>query len=158
MERSTRFNGALLHQLRKERAWSLDDLSQRTGVSISHISQLEKGTRKSPSIDLVFQLSEVLEVSMYALLQTEPEAFSEIDALAYPNEAYAANSPQYPQSIAERWEEWGKTLRPEIVQFIQSDRSEDYLLLAKKLHDHRKSPAMILQIVQEFLQKETAEE
>lgn len=155
--RMARFDGALLQSLRKSRDWSLDELSRRSGVSISHISQLEKGSRKSPSIELVYQLAEVLEVSMYTLLQIGEDDRNPAEMnQAYPELTGSAAEPRA-GATAERLITWEKTLRPDVWQFVQSERAEEYLALAKKLYDARNSTAKILQTVQEFIAQETQE-
>ncbi len=131
MHQAGSFNGNRLLQLRRSLAWSLEDLSSRSGVSISHISQLEKGTRKSPSVDLVYKLCQALSISIYDLLDLP------IDSQ---------------ELVSESLEEWGKTQPPEVVQFLLNEKSEPYLTFAKKLQENRHSSHEVLQLVTNFMQ------
>lgn len=59
-----------VRELRRERGWSLDELSQRTGVSKSHLSSVERGM-KSPTIAIARKIAEVLGVSLDRLFPPE---------------------------------------------------------------------------------------
>ena len=59
----------LLTQLRKERNWSLEDLSRKTQIGVEKLALYEKG-ESTPSIQTVLKLSNVLEVPAYNLMDT----------------------------------------------------------------------------------------
>lgn len=54
--------GLKLKQLRKERNLSLQELSDKSGVSVSYLNEIEK-SKKYPKADKVFRLAEALEVN-----------------------------------------------------------------------------------------------
>ncbi|KUO96456.1 helix-turn-helix domain-containing protein [Ferroacidibacillus organovorans] len=138
------FDGSRLKALRLKHGYTLADLSVRSGVSLSHISQLEKGGRKSPSIDYVYRLAEALSVSMYDLLQQRDAPFPEL----IDNVSIASES-------AERaWDRFSQTLRPDALQFILSPEGPLYIAFAMRLRDVRKSPQLLLRAVHEFLESE----
>lgn len=136
-----RFNGIKLREFRKERRWSLEELSRRSGLSVSHLSALEKGERKSPSVELVYQLAEALSISIYQLLNTD-------DIQAYPN-----SSDQKDMLVAEDFVRWGRRLHPEMITFIQSQEAEEYLNLAYQLYENRNSSSKLLQLITQFVQR-----
>ncbi|MCC7467453.1 MAG: helix-turn-helix transcriptional regulator, partial [Saprospiraceae bacterium] len=53
--------GLKVRQFRQERDWNFEELSQRTGISISYLNEIEKG-KKYPQPDYRKRLAEVLEV------------------------------------------------------------------------------------------------
>ena len=142
---AVRFSGATLLALRKERRWSQEELSRRSGVSISHISQLEKGTRRGPAVDRVYRLAEAFGVSMYRLLERGDRP----DVL-YPYPRLASDTAaEGPDSLSA----WSRELQPDVLQFILSEQAGEYLALAKRLHDHRHSPRQIVQLIHEFIER-----
>ena len=56
-----KFFGQVLHQLRKERGLSQEELGFESGYHRTYISQLERG-KKSPSLQAIFQLAKALKV------------------------------------------------------------------------------------------------
>ncbi|MBX7220180.1 MAG: helix-turn-helix domain-containing protein [Blastocatellia bacterium] len=54
--------GVKLKTFRQERGFSLKDLAERTGLSISYLSEIEKG-KKYPKPEKIVQLAETLDVS-----------------------------------------------------------------------------------------------
>ncbi|MBW2003721.1 MAG: helix-turn-helix transcriptional regulator [Deltaproteobacteria bacterium] len=56
-----KFFGKVLHQLRKERGLSQEELGFESGYHRTYISQLERG-KKSPSLQTIFQLAKALKV------------------------------------------------------------------------------------------------
>lgn len=63
--------GYLLRYYRKQKGLSLKELEKKTGVTASYINRLERGYKKSPSLSLVKELAEALEVPVYMLLGGE---------------------------------------------------------------------------------------
>ena len=59
----------LLKQLREERNWSLEDLSQKTQVGVEKLSMYEKG-ELTPSVQTILKLSNVLEVPASNLMDS----------------------------------------------------------------------------------------
>ncbi len=60
--------GQKIRIARKNNSWLLDDLSKETGLSISYLSEIERG-KVMPAIDTVRNLSEVLKVPVSSLLE-----------------------------------------------------------------------------------------
>ncbi|WP_051663098.1 helix-turn-helix domain-containing protein [Alicyclobacillus macrosporangiidus] len=56
--------GEKVAYLREQRGWTLKELSDRSGVSVSHISAIENGTRPNPSIDRVKRIAHAFGVSL----------------------------------------------------------------------------------------------
>lgn len=47
--------GSIIRQLRRDKNMTIDELSEAVGKSVSHITQVEEGTRRI-SIDLLYAL------------------------------------------------------------------------------------------------------
>jgi transcriptional regulator with XRE-family HTH domain len=62
--------GLKIRQFRQERDWNFEELSQRTGISISYLNEIEKG-KKYPQPDYRKRLAEVLEVPYDFLVSPE---------------------------------------------------------------------------------------
>jgi len=156
LSETIRFNGEKLREFRKQRGWTQDRLAQLAGISVSHVSQLEKGTRKSPSVDMVYQLAEALSVSVYALLKLDapvPSGLPYTDSPAFIGDKAILALPLTAEA-ASRWTQlatWERTLRPEVADFLFTDASQTYLTFAKALHDARSSSKRVLQLVNDFL-------
>ena len=65
------YNGWLigdnLKEMRKEKKLKIDDMSEMTGLSVSHLRQVEAGTRRL-SINTLFKLMNALGVDSNAIL------------------------------------------------------------------------------------------
>lgn len=65
------YNGWLigdnLKEMRKEKKLKIDDMSEITGLSVSHLRQVEAGTRRL-SINTLFKLMNALGVDSNAIL------------------------------------------------------------------------------------------
>lgn len=66
--------GEKVFQRRKELGWSLQELSDRTGISTSYLNRIEKGNRKSPSYDILTKLLKVLQISVDEKSMIVPES------------------------------------------------------------------------------------
>ncbi|MGB9976666.1 helix-turn-helix domain-containing protein [Thermovenabulum sp.] len=77
--------GSLIRQLRKNRKLSLKELAEKTGLSVSYLSEIETG-KKKPSLEVVQKLADALNVSV--------EAFF--------NNAGEVSNPEKPLSIGEK--------------------------------------------------------
>jgi XRE family transcriptional regulator of biofilm formation len=58
----------VLRQLRKQRKLTQNELAKRAEVTRSHLSLLEAGHRKNPSIDVLERLARALSVPVTELL------------------------------------------------------------------------------------------
>lgn len=61
--------GKNLFELRKRRGLSLSELSDRSGISKSYLSNIERDVHKNPSIQILEKISDVLDVDLKALLK-----------------------------------------------------------------------------------------
>lgn len=59
--------GLKLRSYRQERAWGLKDVAKATGMSVSYLSEIEKG-RKYPKPDKIHQLAQALDVPFETLM------------------------------------------------------------------------------------------
>lgn len=62
--------GLKIKQFRQERVWNFEELSQRTGISISYLNEIEKG-KKYPQLDYRKRLAEVLDIPYDFLVSPE---------------------------------------------------------------------------------------
>lgn len=63
--------GKKIKSLRKKKGLTLQELSQRSGVSPGYISMLERGFKKSPTIEVLKKLAAGLEVNLSELIGEE---------------------------------------------------------------------------------------
>lgn len=64
-------------KLRKEKAWSQSDLSERVGVHVAHLSRLENG-KSQPSIELLWKLAKAFGVTTDFLLDDNVDEISPV--------------------------------------------------------------------------------
>lgn len=57
-----------LKYYRNLKSLSLEDLSSKTGLSISYLSHLETGKRKNPSLDTLDKLATIFEIEIVDFL------------------------------------------------------------------------------------------
>ena len=62
-----------LQNLRTSKQQSLQEVADAIGASKAHIWELEKGTAKNPSIELVRKLADYFEVSISRLVGESPD-------------------------------------------------------------------------------------
>src|SRR5438874_1679177 len=60
--------GSTLRYYREKKGMSLQELFERTGVSNSYISRLERGDRKAPSIPISSKIADALGIPLSLLL------------------------------------------------------------------------------------------
>lgn len=53
-----------MREIRTEEGITLDELAEKTGISIGYLSHLERGTRNNPSIKLMDKISSALNRSI----------------------------------------------------------------------------------------------
>lgn len=73
-------------QLRDERGWSLDSLSQACGVSRSMLSQIERN-QTNPTLAVMFRIAQAFGMSLGQLVET-PGATSNVDVIRASDRAY----------------------------------------------------------------------
>ncbi len=64
--------GKKLHQLRKQKGFTLRQLAEMLGVHYAHLNNIEHGARR-PSTDLVLKVAEVFGVSTDQLMKDDVE-------------------------------------------------------------------------------------
>jgi XRE family transcriptional regulator, master regulator for biofilm formation len=60
--------GKNIYELRRNRGLSLSELSERSGISKSYLSNIERDVHKNPSIQILEKISDVLNVDLMNLL------------------------------------------------------------------------------------------
>ena len=122
--------GRKLRDMRLQKKWTLNELSVRADLSISHISSLERGTRTKPSMTVVKKLANALEVPIHYLHDDylgDQELYTEADRIL---SRYA----------------------PDTQAFLLNENSIPYVLLAKKLYDLGDNERGIIKALHEFLE------
>lgn len=64
---------SVLRLLRISNDLSIKQLSEQTGISISYITEIEKGVRTKPSIDIIDRYSKALNVSKKTIMFFQEE-------------------------------------------------------------------------------------
>lgn len=59
----------VLRSLRQQHGWSQAELARRAGVTDAYVAQLETGTRRNPSLEVLQRLAKALKVPVTELLQ-----------------------------------------------------------------------------------------
>lgn len=70
--------GETIKDIRKRKGLSQQELATISGISQTYLSQLEKGDRQSPTIDVLHKISEALELP-YPVLEFLSLDYSDID-------------------------------------------------------------------------------
>jgi transcriptional regulator with XRE-family HTH domain len=65
----TSYMGQRVKRLREAREWSQPDLAKRAKVSQAYIAELERGTKRNPSVRIAVRLAKALGVPVAALLE-----------------------------------------------------------------------------------------
>lgn len=63
--------GKNIYDLRKSRGLSLTELSERSSISKSYLSNIERNLNKNPSIQILEKIALVLKVDVKALINSE---------------------------------------------------------------------------------------
>ncbi|MGP7818285.1 helix-turn-helix domain-containing protein [Niallia sp. 01092] len=69
--------GARIKSLRLKKGYSINELSERAGVSKSYLSYIERGIQKNPSLQILSKLAKTLDTNLDELLETEDAIVSE---------------------------------------------------------------------------------
>ncbi|MFD2172128.1 helix-turn-helix domain-containing protein [Tumebacillus lipolyticus] len=131
MEQSSNYTlGAKLREMRLSKKWTLNELSQRSGLSISHISSLERGTRTKPSMEVVRKLANALQVPVHYLHDDDmidQDIYSEADLIL-------------------------SRFSPDTQAFLLQADSVPYIMFAKRLYELQGEERGIIQALHEFLE------
>lgn len=63
--------GKNIYDLRKSRGLSLTELSERSSISKSYLSNIERNLNKNPSIQILEKIASVLKVEVKSLINSE---------------------------------------------------------------------------------------
>ncbi len=61
--------GRMLKRLRETREWSQPELAKRAKVSQAYLAEIERGTKKNPSLPVLKRLARALGVPVTELLE-----------------------------------------------------------------------------------------
>ena len=76
--------GAKIKKLRLKRGFSINELSDKSGVSKSYLSYIERGIQKNPSLQVLTKLAYTLDTNVEELLDNHNSA---IDGISLVEEA-----------------------------------------------------------------------
>lgn len=65
--------GKNIAELRKRKGLTLSELAERTNISKSYLSNIERNLNKNPSLDIMKRIANVLNVDMITLLKSSNE-------------------------------------------------------------------------------------
>lgn len=65
--------GHNISSIRKQRGYTLSELSERTGISKSYLSNIERNLKQNPSIHVIEKIALVLKVDLKILLKITVE-------------------------------------------------------------------------------------
>lgn len=105
--------GKNLREIRRAKGFTMKELSNKSKVSQSYISDLENGKNNKPSIDILIKLANALEISEAILYRTEKNVYNLTDILSQ-NEAKEKDN-----QTTEEKERFKKTI--ELAGKISSD-------------------------------------
>lgn len=66
-------DGLRVRELRRKRAWTLDDLAKRVGIGSPYLSRIERGERPEPAERVVIRIARELGVGTDEITASEPE-------------------------------------------------------------------------------------
>jgi XRE family transcriptional regulator, master regulator for biofilm formation len=65
--------GEILKHYRKNKGMTINELSQKAGISKSYISSIERGLQRNPSIQILQKLADTLGISLTKLLMKKSD-------------------------------------------------------------------------------------
>ncbi|HWJ79161.1 MAG TPA: helix-turn-helix domain-containing protein [Niallia sp.] len=71
--------GSKIKKLRLKRGYSINELSDRAGVSKSYLSYIERGIQKNPSLQVLSKLANTLDTNVEELLDSDTKLVDGID-------------------------------------------------------------------------------
>jgi XRE family transcriptional regulator, master regulator for biofilm formation len=63
--------GKIIQKLRKEKNLTLSQLAEKTSISKSYLSQIERNIQSNPSIEILGKIAKVLDVDIQTLLSQD---------------------------------------------------------------------------------------
>lgn len=114
-----------LKELRTNREMTLKDVAARSELSVSYLSDIERG-RTTPTLATLEALARAFEISVVDLLTGVDFAGEATDSSLPPGLADLKNDPQYQDQITD---EWIETLSKIQMRGKRPQTKEDWLLL-----------------------------
>lgn len=72
-----RMIGTKIYQIRKNRGYSLSELSEKSGVSKSYLSNIERNLNQNPSIQILGKIAAVLDVELKEIIKIDSKQGSD---------------------------------------------------------------------------------
>ncbi len=63
--------GKKIAELRKQKGYTLSELAEKTKISKSYLSNIERNLNKNPSLAIIKRIAKVLDVDLMTLLKNE---------------------------------------------------------------------------------------
>lgn len=134
--------GDKVKALRSARGWTLKELSDSTGISVSHLNAIEHATRPNPSFQYIARIAAAFEVPLTTFDQLGTDA--------------SGSAQNTSADLASRFLD---LYDPDTRRFIVSESARPYVALAKQLAEQLDSdqqapdPALILQLIAHFMRE-----
>jgi transcriptional regulator with XRE-family HTH domain len=140
--------GDKVAKLRAERGWTLKQLSEYSGVSMSHINAIEHNKRPNPSIQQVVKLARAFNVPVAYFVDNPPGQDLEHASDFRPD--------SLEHTLAA---EFLRLYDVDTQKFIVSEQSKPYVALAKQLAQERRhqDPSKLLQVIAQFMRDQRQE-
>jgi len=139
--------GRKVARLRESRNWTLAYVSERTGISLSHLSAIENGTRKNPSFSVIAKIAKAYDV---------PLTFFEDDSEQTANTDISVEKPQ--TGVVSFYNEAYKPVNydSDTREFLASEDAPRYIAFARRLAEQtpQVDTSTLLQWIAEFLNDE----
>ncbi|MCL6442774.1 MAG: helix-turn-helix domain-containing protein [Alicyclobacillus sp.] len=145
--------GKKLSELRAKRGWTLKYVSSRTGISVSHLSAMEKGRRPHPSFHNVARLANLYEVPLTLFLDDELRG-PEVQQDPFTDHP-SGDSNQHDAQEATLAAKLKRLYDADTQTFIASESSRPYVALAKQLADagNQLDPSSLLQLIAQLIRE-----
>ncbi|CRK81679.1 helix-turn-helix domain-containing protein [Neobacillus massiliamazoniensis] len=72
--------GKTIYQIRRKRGYTLSELAERTRISKSYLSNIERNININPSIEVIKKIAKVLEVDLKTLIGTIDGTQNDLDS------------------------------------------------------------------------------
>lgn len=147
--------GERIKFLRRQRGWTLRELSAHCGVSVSHLSAIENHTRPSPSLERIQRIAHAFEVSLAVFDEAVNSAGQLEQAVnnARSSEPYQTGpaSVGVQSSLVEQLQ---TLYDQQTIAFIAAESARPYVELARALAESDPDdPSAFLQRIATFIQE-----
>lgn len=128
--------GQLLRLARLDQGKTLNDVSLKSDISVTYLSDLERGVLVNPTLDTLRRVAKALDVSLNELLELEPsqsrtypQPLREFSELPQLNQALEDQSTRFKVSKEELLDEWLSLLAGIRLQGRRPRTAMDYFFL-----------------------------